>query len=211
MPRQRSSASHHDGGRESEPRRRIAVEAARLISEHGIRDFYLAKRKAAERLGIFVESALPKNSQVEEALREHQRLFAAGDQPQRLRELRESAREALLFFAAFEPLLVGAVLDGSADRHSAVCLQVFSDEAEAVARFLGENAIPYEEHDRELRLTRDKRQVFPVFVFRAGATPVDLTVLPVGLRRQPPLDRDGEKPMRRATLAAVEELLTGGS
>jgi hypothetical protein len=205
---QRSSAVRDDAG---EQQRRIAVEAARLISEHGIRDFHLAKRKAAERLGIAVASALPKNRQVEEALREHQRLFAADDQPRVLRELRKSASEALQFFAAFEPLLVGAVLDGSADRHSAVCLQLFSDEPEAVARFLDERGVPYAEQDRELRLTRDSRRVFPVFVFRAGDTPVDLTVLPLDLQRQPPLDRDGEKPMPRASRAALESLLADDS
>lgn len=39
-----------DSRRDHELRRRIALETARLISEHAIRDFHLAKRKAAERL-----------------------------------------------------------------------------------------------------------------------------------------------------------------
>ena len=33
--------------RNEQLRRRVALEAARLISEHGIRDYQLAKRKAA--------------------------------------------------------------------------------------------------------------------------------------------------------------------
>ena len=67
--------------RDARTRRRIAVEAARLISEHGIRDYHVAKRKAAERLGIQVDTALPKNSEIEDALREYQRLFQADEQP----------------------------------------------------------------------------------------------------------------------------------
>jgi hypothetical protein len=197
----------HAPGRGDETRRRIAVEAARLISEHGIRDYHVAKRKAAERLGIQVDTALPKNAEIEEALREYQRLFDAEDQPQRLRDLRESAREALRFFARFEPRLVGAVLDGSADRHSSVCLHLFSEDAETVAGFLDERGIPYEQRSRPLRLTRDAQREFPAFVFSAGEIPVDVTVLPEDLLRQAPLDRSGEKPMRRASLAMLEELL----
>lgn len=207
MQRQRGSARHEAGARDRELRRRIAVEAARLISEQGIRDYHVAKRKAADRLGIAADTALPKNSEVDEALREHQRLFDSDDQPQRLRRLRETAREALRFFAAFEPRLVGAVLDGSADRHSAVCLHLFSDEPEAVPRVLEEHGIPYEEHSHALRVTRDTQREFPAFAFSAGQTPLDVTVLPADAIRQAPLDRGGEKPMRRANLAALEALL----
>src|SRR5215470_13191592 len=57
-------------------RRALAQEAARLMAEHGIRDFLVAKRKAAERLGVTDGGALlPKNSEIEEALAAHQRLF----------------------------------------------------------------------------------------------------------------------------------------
>ena len=197
----------HGPGRGDETRRRIAVEAARLISEDGIRDYHAAKRKAAARLGVQVDTALPKNAEIEEALREYQRLFDAEDQPRRLRDLRESAREALRFFERFDPRLVGAVLDGSADRHSNVCLHVFSDNAETVAGFLDERGIPYDQQSRPLRLRRDVQREFPAFVFSAGEVPVDVIVLPEELLRQAPLDRSGEKPMRRASLATLEELL----
>ncbi|MBV8307804.1 MAG: hypothetical protein JO274_10025, partial [Gammaproteobacteria bacterium] len=33
-------------------RRALAQEAARIMAEHGIRDFLVAKRKAAERFGV---------------------------------------------------------------------------------------------------------------------------------------------------------------
>jgi hypothetical protein len=207
MHARRTGTDRSERGHDEERRRRIAVEAARLISEQGIRDFHVAKRKAAERLGIPADSALPKNIEVEDALREHQRLFAADDQPRQLRNLRQAAREALQFFERFEPRLVGTVLDGSADRHSAVCLHLFSDEVEAVARFLDERGIPYEQQSRTLRLTRDLQRDFPVFAFTAGDAPIDLTVLPYDQLRQAPLDRSGEKPMARADLATVDALL----
>ena len=56
-------------------RRALAQEAARLMAEHGIHDFLTAKRKAAERFGVTDNGALPKNTEIETALAEYQRLF----------------------------------------------------------------------------------------------------------------------------------------
>ena len=194
--------------RANEQRRRIAVEAARLIAEGGLRDYRQAKLKAAQRLGISDDLSLPKNGEIEDALREHQRLFRA-EQPETLQQLREAALEAMRFFADFEPRLVGPVLDGTADEHSAVCLHLHDDGADRVAMFLQEKGIPYEERTRRLRLERDMTVDVPVFVFSAGDSAIDITVLPYDRLRQAPLDRIDEKPMRRANLAAVEELVRG--
>jgi hypothetical protein len=188
-------------------RARIAFEAARLISESGIRDYALAKRKAAARLGVDAESEWPKNAEIEDALREHQRLFHGGDQPQRLRMLRETAIEAMRFFAPFEPRLVGAVLDGSADEHSAVCLHLFSDDPDAPTRHLEEHGMSYDGSSRRLRFDKEGEMDFPVLQFAVDDVAIDATVFPYDGLRQAPLDRIDGKPMRRATKASVEALL----
>ncbi len=198
----------HTEIRTRERRQRLAIEAARLISEGGIRDFHLAKRKAAHRLGIHDDASLPRNSEIQEALRDYQRLFLAQSQPQLLRERREAAARALIFFAAFEPRLVGAVLKGTADAHSAVCLHLYTDEAERVSLFLADHHIPAEESSRRIRLDRDRTTEATVWLFAADGLPFDLTVLPRDTLRQAPLDRIDEKPMRRASLSALQELLT---
>lgn len=197
----------HAQDRVQRNRLRIAQEAARLMSEHGIRDFHHAKRKAADRLGIHDEQALPRNREIEHALREHQRLFQADSQPRELRARRDAALEAMRFFAGFEPRLVGAVLEGTADAHSAVCLHLHSDDADAVPRFLGEHDIPFDAQTRRLRLDRDHAREFPVFLFAADTVPFDLTVLPLDVLRQAPLDRVDERPMRRASRASLQALL----
>ena len=188
-------------------RLRVAQEAARLMSEHGIRNFHHAKLKAAERLGILDSQALPRNLEIEQALREHQRLFLGDSQPQLLRQRREAAVEAMTFLAPFEPRLVGAVLDGTADMHSAVCLHVYSDDTEAVVSFLREHGVPLAMQVRRLRYSRTEQPEYPVLLFAADAVPFDLTVLPRNALRQAPLDRTDDRPMRRATLAQVEMLL----
>lgn len=205
--RERRDSSSRAQLRTQEVRRRIAVEAARLISDSGLRDYAHAKARAAERLGIFDDVSLPSNSEIEEALREHQRLFHADDHAVTLTRLRGVAREAMRFFALYEPRLVGAVLDGTADAHSAICLHLYSDQPRDVEGFLRERAIPYAEQTRRLRVDRENADEFPVFLFSADDTAIDVTVLPYDLLRQAPLDRVSERPMHRAGLAAVEALL----
>lgn len=185
----------------------VAQEAARLMSEHGIRDFHHAKLKAAERLGIVDTQALPRNNEIEDALREHQRLFRADTQPQALRVRREAAVEAMRFLRGFDARLVGAVLEGTADEHSAVCLHVFSDDQEAPGIFLREQGIPLETQTRRLRWASAEQSEHPVLLFAADGIPFDLTVLPLDALRQAPLDRVDDRPMRRATSAMVQQLL----
>lgn len=197
----------HAEGRTHQLRRRVALEAARLISEHGIRDYRQAKLKAAQRLGLGDEQGLPRNREIEEALREHQRLFLSEAQPQALRARRETAAEAMRFLARFQPRLVGAVLEGTADAHSAVCLHAFCDNAEAIGIFLREHAIPFEQRARTLRVDRQRSAEFPVLRFTAEGIAIDLTLMPYAALRQPPLDRLDERPMRRASLASLEALI----
>src|SRR5688572_25916883 len=121
MPYARQHAHQHALTRTKERRRRLAHEAARLMAESGIRDYHQAKLKAAERLGIHDDASLPRNREIEDALREYQRLFQ-GDVQAGLQQRREAALRAMEFFSAFDPRLVGPVLDGTADRHAPVAL-----------------------------------------------------------------------------------------
>lgn len=187
-------------------RRRIAHEAARLIGEHGMRDYAMAKRKAAQRLGASAEVGLPKNSEIDDALREYQRLFHSAEQPRHLHALREAALEAMRYFARFEPRLVGAVLDGTADAHSAVCLHLYCDTPESVLAVLGDAGIAFAQSARRLRIHADRNADFPVVKIHQSGIAFDLTLLPLDAIRQAPRDRSGGKPMQRAHLAQVEAL-----
>lgn len=187
-------------------RRRIAVEAARLISETGQRDFHAAKRKAAARLGIGDDMALPSNQEIDAALREHQSLFQP-DHENLLRELRSAAAEAMHFFAGFQPRLIGAVLDGSADAHSAISLHVFAGSSTDVIVFLLEHGIDFSEGSRQLRYGPDDQREVPVVRFAADGHAFDLSVLGVDDLRQAPLDRVSAQPMQRAARNHVLALI----
>jgi hypothetical protein len=206
MPHARQHATLHAQTRTRERRHRLAHEAARLMAEGGIRDYHQAKLKAAERLGIFDDASLPRNREIEEALREYQRLFQRENIPA-LRQRRESALRALEFFKSFEPRLVGPVLDGTADTRSPVALHLYSDDPDAPPRFLDQHGIPAEARSRRLRLDRERSDDFPVYIFSAEDITFDLTVLPLDILRQAPLSNTDEKPMKRASATQLRQLL----
>ena len=106
-------ARQHAETRTRERRHRLANEAARLMAEGGFRDYHQAKLKAAERLGIHDDASLPRNREIEDALREYQRLFIGGVQWQAVQVRRDASLRALEFFAPFSPRLVGPVLEGT--------------------------------------------------------------------------------------------------
>jgi hypothetical protein len=201
------NARKHAETKTRERRYRLAHEAARLIAESGIRDFHQAKLKAAQRLGIHDDASLPRNSEIEAALREYQRLFQGDAQVNALRLRREAALRALEFFAPFDARLVGPVLDGTADANAAVHLHLYTDDAEAIARFLDDHRIPAETSGRRLRLDRERALDCPVWLFSAEDLSFDLTVLPHDALRQAPLSNIDEKPMRRASMAQLRALL----
>ena len=200
-------ARQHAETRTRERRHRLAHEAARLMAEGGIRDFHQAKLKAANRLGIFDDASLPRNREIEDALREYQRLFAGPDHAQALRTRREAALRALEFFRDFSPRLVGPVLDGTADANTAVMLHLHDDDADAVARFLEEHGIPAESRSRRLRMDHERNLDAPVWLFGAEGLGFDISVLPQDALRQAPLSAVDEKPMRRASAAQLRQLL----
>ena len=121
----------------------VAQEAARIIVDHGIRDYRLAKQKAAERLGVVGRGSLPGNAEIEAAVVEHLQIFGGDSHADQLRLMRVAALSAMDLLAQFSPRLVGPVLTGTADENSAVNLHVFADSAEIVAMELADIGINY--------------------------------------------------------------------
>jgi hypothetical protein len=190
-------------------RQAIAREAARLMIDHGHEDYGIAKRKAAERFGVTDLAVLPRNTEIEEALAEHQRLFGAEEHARTLSAMRALALEAMRLLEDFEPRLVGPLLSGTATAHNDITLHLFADTPESVAVRLLERGIPHEVAERRLRTSRDAIEAFPALRFTAGGHEIDATIFPKdGIRQAPPGPVDG-KPMRRATLAEVEALTEG--
>lgn len=196
-------------GRDQQMRARIAQEAARLMTEEGVQDYYVAKRKAAQHLGAPDTRNMPRNNEVEVALEEYQRLFRGEQQISHLKNLREGAAQAMRFLADFSPRLVGSVLSGTAGQHADINLHLFADTPEEVSLFLMEAHIPFQASHKRMRMGREEWQEFPSYEFLAGDHPVDLVVFPREGRREAPRSPVDGKPMQRASLEEIDGLLNG--
>ena len=185
----------------------LAQEAARIIVNHGVRDYRVAKMKAAERLGIGTRGSLPGNGEIEKALEAHHQLFGGDSHSAFLKTLREAALSAMELLTEFDPRLVGPVLNGTADHNSAVNLHVFADNPDLVAVRLRTMDVGYRPYERRLRSRRDQTATYSGFEFHHDDAAVQATVFPVDGIRQAPLSPIDGKPMQRADRSAVERLI----
>ncbi|HSY46850.1 MAG TPA: hypothetical protein VK800_12420 [Steroidobacteraceae bacterium] len=189
-------------------RRALAQEAARIMAEHGIRDFLIAKRKAAERFGVVDGAALlPKNSEIESALAEYQRLFGGESHQSALHAQRRAALSAMRYLREFSPRLVGAVLSGTTTLHSEVQLHLFAEPAEAVTLKLLDDGLAHEVTEKRVRFNAEQVRAFPGVRFEMEEQPIEATVFPTDGIRQAPVSPVDGRPMRRANTIEVEALL----
>jgi hypothetical protein len=199
MPKRAPNRSDH-------LRSAIAQEAARLMAEHGINDFLVAKRKAAERYGVADNALLPRNTEIEAALAAYQRLFGGEQHSSSLQQQREVALQAMRLLEKFEPRLVGAVLNGTATEHSDIQLHVFSDSPEAVYLQLADRRYEYEVFERKVKTTAERWSTVPSVRFEMTSQTVEAFVFRADGIRQAPISAVDGKPMRRAGIAEVQRL-----
>ncbi len=191
-------------------RHALAQEAARIMADQGIEDFLHAKRKAADRLGVHDAAVLPKNIEIEAALRAHQRLFGGDLHDHTLKEQRRIALDAMHLLREFHPRLVGSVLNGTATRYSDINLHLFADRPESVAIELLESGIAHEFYERRVKMDAERSVNYPALRFETGGRTLDATVFPIdGIRQSPYSPVDG-RPMKRADRREVAELIAAG-
>ncbi|MRD47615.1 hypothetical protein [Caenimonas koreensis] len=121
----------------------IAATAARMVVEEGM-EYGPAKRRAVKQLGLNARSALPDNSEVEEAVLEYIELFCADTQPAELAALRRLALTWMERLEQFRPYLGGAVWRGTATRLSDIYIQLFCDDPKSAEIALIDKNVDYE-------------------------------------------------------------------
>ena len=188
----------------------IAYRAARLIAEDGVNDLGVAKRKAARQLGVSAGALLPDDFAVDTALRSHQAIFQRDSQPDECHALRKIAVEAMRGLHQFSPWLVGAVLDGSANRFSHVELEIVSDNAKLLELFLLNEGKPFNTRICSSRLQQDDSARNDILLYEKSLHdfPVEITLYRDQVTRAAQRPR-GRLPHARAQLATVELLLAG--
>ncbi len=190
-------------------REQLAQEAARLIVDHGMRDYGQAKRKAALRFGVREASALPSNAEVESSVIERQRIFAPESHELRVAAMRGLAAEIMEFLDDFQPRLVGAVLTGTVTNNAPLELHVFTDSPEAVLAVLEAQGANSRDCQRRYRFNGQAMSIVPGFSFTREGERVYIIVFPEKGVRQAPLSPVDRRPMQRAGRRRVLALLEG--
>lgn len=186
-------------GAEAEDRIRIAQGAARLIAEHGITDWALAKRKAARELMLPDRSPMPGDDEVEAALVDYHSLFGGEEHDATLRVQREEALSWMRRLAIFRPRLVGGVADGWATEHSDIRLELTAEDMKMVELELINAGVHY-------RTLPERSAGTSELLIETTAGGVRLIVRTVAAARQlPRRDRHGQAETRldADTLAAL--------
>lgn len=194
--------------KQQQMRTRIAVAAARLMAEDGIEDFAAAKRKAARQLGAVDTHFLPNNDEIEAELRRYQSLFQADEQHERVHFLRTQAVQAMEQLAEFHPYLTGPVLKGTAARYADIDLQVFADSSKELEIFLLNRQIPYQTSESR-HFSGNQERAISVLSMDWEGTPIRVAVYTRSDERNQLRTSPLGKPLERADLAEVRNLLTG--
>jgi hypothetical protein len=190
-----------------ELRERLAQESARLMFEHGIADFGLAKRKAAERLAVTALGALPSNAQIEACIAERQRIFAPAGFTDWIVHMRQVALDLMRQLESFEPRLAGPVLAGTATSASRIELHVFAASAEAVAFALEHHGHRLADCLQRFRFGGGRQVQVPGYRFQLDGAAVLTPVFPENGIREAPLSSVNQRPMARASRRELEALL----
>lgn len=188
--------------------KRIAYEAARIMTELRTDNLAYACRKAAAKLDVSHHQLMPSREEVELALKEQQRLVLGNKQFDALRQLRLSALDAMQALNQFHPLLVGAVLRGTADSNSHIELHLTAETPEDVLFTLSDLHIPWQEKQRNLSFSDGSHETIPCFRFSADEAQFLLVVFPAGGQRKRPLDPFDNRPYTGANLKQLNLLLT---
>jgi hypothetical protein len=192
---------------QSELRERLAQESARLMIEHGIVDFGLAKRKAADNLSVAGLGGLPSNSQIEACLAERQRIFEPDGHADRLRQFRDLALGLMRQLVAFEPRLTGPVLAGTATNNSRIELHVFATSPEIVGTTLELYGHRPSTCAQRFRFGGGRQIRVPGYRFQTDGAAVLMPVFSENGLREAPLSSVDRRPMPRASRRDLEILL----
>ncbi|MDC3959599.1 nucleotide-binding enzyme [Polyangium jinanense] len=194
-------------------RGRIATEAARLMYEEGVKQYFTAKRMAARRLLgraggknlRYRPQDLPSNGEIRDALLAMAELAEGERRTRRLFAMRVVALRVMRALGPFEPRLIGSVSTGHIRRGSDIDIQVFTDDEDAFERHLAGLGWGFE---------RERVSIFKFGQIReyvhhhvADVFPVELTVYERReLRFRPRSSTDGQ-PIQRVKIPALEALL----
>jgi hypothetical protein len=191
----------------------IAFEAARLMYEEGVKEYFTAKRIAAKRLlgatlgkrARYRPAALPSNGEIRDALLAIAQAAEGAGRTRKLFAMRVVAIEVMRQLLPFEPRLIGSVSTGHVRRGSDIDVSLFTDDDEAVELHLARLGLRFSSERVTIHKFGELRDYLHHHIDERF--PVELTVYPLReLRFRPRSSTDG-LPIVRVRVSALEALL----
>jgi predicted HD phosphohydrolase len=188
-------------------RRQIAWEAARLMYDRQESEYYRAKMKAARRIcqGWVKPADLPSNGEIRDEIQSLARLHEGQRQRDNLYAMRIEALRVMRLLARFRPRLIGSVLTGHVRQGSDIDIHLFSDSASAVCLLLDDEGLLYDVERKRVRKQGEERIFTHIHV--KDSFPLELTIYAADQAHQVTKSSVTGKPMERASIAELEQLL----
>lgn len=198
---------------DSQLRQRITQEAARLMYEEGVKEYFTAKRMAAKRvLGKRAggkqnrsPGGLPSNGEIQAALLYLAELAEGESRTKRLALMRLAALEAMRCLADFSPRLIGSVGTGHVRCGSDIDIQVFDDDPDELRSHLYTLGWRYEEKNVSILKSGEVREYLHFYIDDVFA--IELTIYDRRELRVVPRSSTDGQPIRRLKLGELEALI----
>jgi hypothetical protein len=199
--------------RTTELRQQMAREAARLMYEEGVDQYFNAKRLAAKRiLGRGGEKKmryrpqdLPSNGEIQNALRQFIQFVEGEFSQQRLFAMRVIALETMNALEAFHPRLIGSVSTGHVRRGSDIDIHVFTDDVEEIEDFMHQRGWRFKKRQVTIRVGGEYKEYLHIHC--GQVFPIELTVYPYYDMRVTQRSSTDGKPIMRVKSSALEKLI----
>lgn len=191
----------------------LAHEAARLMYEEGVKQYFTAKKLAAKRLLgrthgkkiRFRPKELPSNGEIQQSLLKLVQLYEGDDQIHRLFAMRVIALEMMDNLKQYTPCLIGSVSTGHVRQGSDIDLHIFTDSLEELEVTL--DSLQWKYEMAEVSIQKNSKIKLYTHVYLENIFPVELSVYPTQEIRVVSCSSTDGKPIIRLKAAAVEKLL----
>ncbi len=186
-------------------RRLLIREAARLMYEEGVEQYFDAKKIAAKRiLGKQIRD-LPSNGEISDELYQLSMFHKGEELSTTLFEMRLLAMDVMEHLDSFSPRLIGSVSTGRIRQGSDIDLHIFTDSLEEFQLHL-EN-LNWQYHLKQIWIEKGGRPLEYTHVYLDLEFPVELSVYPTNdIKIRGRSSTDG-KPIHRLSISALRNIL----
>ncbi|MCW8931931.1 MAG: nucleotidyltransferase [Gammaproteobacteria bacterium] len=191
----------------------LAFEAARLMYEEGIQQYFTAKQVAAKRLlgRIYGKKVrhrpqdLPSNGEIKKALLHLVQQNEGNDHFYQLFAMRVIALEVMYELKTYTPCLIGSVSTGHVRKGSDIDLHLFTDSLEELEKTLIQKQWNYELN--EVAIQKNGQIKLYTHVYLNSVFPIELSIYPTQEQRVVSRSSTDGNPIVRLKANALEKLL----